>query len=390
MTEYRAVGLMSGTSLDGVDAALCRVRLPADAPLREARVEVEATLTDEYDPAFRSALERCCTPEATPETVARANVAVADRFADAVERLLADAAVTAEEVDLIGSHGQTIWHAPEPGRLTDSDGRWPGTLQIGDGNVLAWKTGVDVVSDFRTADLAAGGQGAPLSPLLDLLQFGDSATDLIVQNVGGIGNCTVLPAGGSGPDVTAFDTGPGNMVIDAVVARLTDGDLRYDEDGRMAAAGTVDEQLLAELLNHPFFDRRPPKSTGREQFGAKYAEEVLERAGERGLGDADVVATATALTARSIASAYDRHVAVEPDRVIVSGGGAHNDALVSMLDDELACPVETAAGHGIDPDFREAALFALLAALYAEGRPGNLPSVTGADERVVLGKRAKG
>ena len=389
MPTYRAVGLMSGTSLDGVDAALCRVRLPADAPLPEATVEVEAALTDEYGSSFRSALERCCTPEATPETVARANVAVADRFADAVDRLLAEASVAAEEVDLIGSHGQTIWHAPEPGRFTGSDGRWPGTLQIGDGNVLAWRTGVDVVSDFRTADLAAGGQGAPLSPLLDLLQFGDSAADLIVQNVGGIGNCTVLPASGKRGDVTAFDTGPGNMVVDAVVARLTDN-LRYDEDGRMATAGTVDEALLAELLDDPFFDRAPPKSTGRERFGAEYAEEVLERAEERGLGDAGIVATATALTVRSIADAYDRHVAVDPDRVVVSGGGAHNDALVSMLGDAIDCSVETVADHGVDPDFREAALFALLAAAYAEGRPGNLPSVTGADEGVVLGKRAKG
>lgn len=394
MRNYRVIGLMSGTSLDGVDAACCRLSVPEEGTLADVGIEVEATRTDEYNPAFRSFLESCCSEAAGPERIARADVAVADRFAETVDRLLADADIDRGSVDLLGSHGQTIWHAPGLETVPGTDRQRRATIQVGDGNVLARGTGIDTVSDFRTADVAAGGHGAPLSPILDWIQFGDPDENRIVQNVGGIGNCTVLPAREE-PEtprqaVTAFDTGPGNMVIDAVVKTITDGRRRYDEGGRLAAAGTAAEGMLAELLEDPFFEREPPKSTGRERYGADYARELLERADDAELSGDDVVATATRLTADSIADAYDRHAPVSPDRVVVSGGGSHNPALVSMLENALDCSVETAGNHGIDPDFREAVLFALLAALFDADRPGNLPAVTGAEEPVVLGKYARG
>ena len=390
MTVYRTIGLMSGTSLDGVDAALCRISIPDDEPLTEAQIDVKADHTDEYDPAFRSFLERCCSTAATPEMIARANVAIATQFAETVDGLLTTSSLSPEEVDLIGSHGQTIWHAPELEAVPGTDRRLRTTLQVGDGAVIARETGIDTVTDVRMGDIAAGGHGAPLSPLLDWIQFGSIDESRIVQNIGGIGNCTVLEQGVDRESVTAFDTGPGNMVIDALVATLTDGDQRYDEDGQIAASGTVDYGLLEELLDDPYFDASPPKSTGREYFGIDYTARVLECARERGLDDRDVVATATALTSESIADAYDRHATVDPDRVVLSGGGAWNETLVAMLEDALSCPVETSHEYGIDPDSREAVLFAVLAALFDADRTGNMPSVTGATAPAVLGKLSRG
>ncbi len=381
---------MSGTSLDGVDAALCRIELPdPDAPLTEATIETEAAITDEYEPRFRSYLETVCAETTTIDELARADIAVGRRFARAVKTLLSKANTTPETVDLIGSHGQTVWHAPELAALPGKLGTTRTTLQIGDESVIATETGIATVADFRRADIAAGGHGAPLSPLLDWIQFGDESEGRIVQNIGGIGNCTVLPGGGTREAVTAFDTGPGNMVIDAVVESVTDGDRRFDEGGQLAAAGDVDGELLASLLDDPFFERDPPKSTGRERYGNAYADEVLERARRRDLAERDLVATVTALTSDSIADAYERHVEFDPERVIVSGGGAWNETLCSRLGSRLPCPVETSRAHGIDPDFREAVLFGLLAALFRTERAGSLPSVTGANEPAVLGTLSK-
>ncbi|SDR04516.1 anhydro-N-acetylmuramic acid kinase [Natronobacterium texcoconense] len=381
---------MSGTSLDGVDAALCRVDLPdADVPLTEATVEREAFVTDEYEPSFREYVRSICDEATTVEELARARVAVGRRFARAVEGLLETADVAPEGVDLIGSHGQTVWHSPANEPLPADLGRTRATLQVGDPSVIARETGIDTVADFRSADVAAGGHGAPLSPLLDWIQFGRASEDRIVQNIGGIGNCTVLPEGGDWSTVTAFDTGPGNMVIDAVVERLTDGERQFDEDGRMATAGTVDDDLLTDLLDDPYLERAPPKSTGRERYGDGYATRVLERARKDGLAADNVVATVTALTSESIADAYERHVDLDPDRVVVSGGGAYNETVLSRLEDRLSVPVETSGKRGIAPDSREAVLFGLLAALFDADRPGSVPSVTGASDAAVLGTLAK-
>jgi anhydro-N-acetylmuramic acid kinase len=376
---------VSGTSLDGVDAALCRVE--AGPSVTDYGVSVEAAVERPYDPALRDRVRAVCDAETgTVDEVCRLNVALAAAFADAAEAALERAGLDPADLDAVGSHGQTVWHDPEP-RDLPGGGRSRATLQIGDGAHLAERLGAEVVTDFRARDVAAGGHGAPLAPLLDLAALAHPEETRAAQNVGGIGNCTFLPAGAGVDDVVAFDTGPGNMVIDGVVELVTDGERTYDVDGTMAARGTVDEGLVDRFLDDPFFRSDPPRTTGRERFGGDYAREFLAAARERGRSDADAVASATALTARSIADAYRRY-GPDLDRVVVSGGGVHNPALMGMLDDRVAAPVESAAAHGLDPDAKEGALFALLAVTALDGVPNNVPAATGADRRVVLGKRS--
>lgn len=382
-----AIGLMSGTSLDGIDAACCRIELP-DGELADVTIQVETAMTVPYSDDRAQYLERLCTASPTTAELARGDVALGREFGRAATRLCEQRPADAPPVDVIGSHGQTIVHAPDPVPLPSGLGPVRSTWQLGDGAAIAATTGIDVVADVRRADVAVGGEGAPLSPLLDWIQFGDPDEHRIVQNIGGIANCAVLPAGGDRDAIRAFDTGPGNMVIDAVVSTMTERGHRYDVDGRLAAAGTVDDGLLETMLADEYFRRQPPKSTGRADFGAAYADRLIATARDRGAEDVDVVATATALTAASIARAYDTHVSIVPDRIVLFGGGADNDTLVAMLRERVDCPVETARAYGIDPSIREATLMALLAVCHTVEIPGNLPAVTGADRAAVLGKRS--
>ncbi|WP_238398302.1 anhydro-N-acetylmuramic acid kinase [Halorussus salinus] len=386
-----AVGLMSGTSLDGVDAACCRVaRDPTGDPPTNYDVTVESFRTEPYPSALRDELVALCDDETgTVDAVCRANVALAELFADAALDACASAGVAPEEVAVVGSHGQTVWHAPDPEQFPGTDRPARSTLQIGDGDVLARRTGILTVSDFRTADIAAGGHGAPLTPFFDLACLSSDDEARALQNVGGIGNCTLLPPAPGRDDAVAFDTGPGNMVIDAVVELLTDGAATYDEDGRMAARGGVDDGLVSEFLDAPYFDAAPPKTTGRERFGHDYAREFAATARDRDCDDADIVASATALTARSIADAYDRFADPYPDRIVVSGGGANNPTLLDMLDDRTDCPVERLESLGVDSDAKEAALFALLGVTALDGVANNVPRATGADRAVTLGKLSR-
>jgi len=386
--ERYAIGLMSGTSLDGIDAACCRVRRDPDGELPTAYdVAVESFRTEPYPPALREELRRLCDDETgTADAVCRANVALGELFADAALAACDAADVAPEDAAVIGSHGQTVWHAPEPEPVPGTDRRTRSTLQIADGSVVAHRTGVPTVSDFRTSDVAVGGQGAPLAPVFDLACLSDDDESRALQNVGGIGNCTLLPPDPDRDDALAFDTGPGNMVIDAVVETLTDGAATYDEDGRRAARGGVDGALVGEFLDDPYFRSTPPKTTGRKRFGDHFAREFIAAARERGCADADVVASATALTARSIADAYDRFADPYPDRIVVSGGGANNPTLLSMLDERTASPVERLESLGIDSDAKEAALFALLGVTTLDGVANNVPRATGADRAVTLGK----
>lgn len=395
-----AVGLMSGTSLDGVDAACCRVvRDPTGDPPTNYEVTVESFHTEPYPTDLREELVALCDDETgTVDAVCRANVALADLFADAALDACASAGVAPEEVAVVGNHGQTVWHAPDPepfpgiepssgtDSATDTDRTARSTLQIGDGDVLARRTGIPTVSDFRMADIAAGGHGAPLTPFFDLACLSSDDEARALQNVGGIGNCTLLPPAPDRDDAVAFDTGPGNMVVDAVVELLTDGAATYDEDGRMAARGAVDDGLVSEFLDDPYFEALPPKTTGRERFGHDYAREFAATARERDCDDADIVASATALTARSVADAYDRFADPYPDRIVVSGGGANNPTLLDMLDDRTDCPVQRLESLGVDSDAKEAALFALLGVTALDGVPNNVPRATGADSAVTLGK----
>lgn len=367
---------MSGTSLDGIDVALVQV----DEQDGRVGAFLEAFLSLPYTPDQRQAIKEALTGGS--QDLCRVNFELGGWFAEAALRLLEKAGVAAAELAAVGSHGQTIWHEPPSGGAPGA------TLQLGEPAVIAERLGLPVISDFRARDMAAGGQGAPLVPLIDQLLFSLPDRWRALQNIGGMANVTLLPPEASERPVIAFDTGPGIAVIDAVVELLSAGAERYDADGRRAAAGAVNGELLARLLDDDYFREKPPKSTGRERFGEPYARELIRSGKGLGLEDDDLIATATALTARSIADAYrlvDREST--PDECIVSGGGARNPTLMQMLAEALdPTPVTDLSALGWDPDAKEAAAFAILAHLFQTGRPGNLPSVTGAAGPRVLGK----
>lgn len=385
------LGLMSGTSVDAIDVALARIG-PGDDGARR-RVEVVASGESPFDPALRRAIFDTFPPNlGTIPRLAQLDALIGEAFAAAALDLLGQAGVAPERVDLIGSHGQTVFHAPHPPAIPDDLPAVPVTVQIGSGAIIAARTGITTVYDFRVADLALGGEGAPLVPYVDFLLLGDGES-LAIQNLGGIGNVTVLRRGGGIGGMFAFDTGPANMLIDALAAAVTGGRLEYDADGAIAAAGTPALALLDDAMEDPFFARQPPKSTGREEFGHPYAREFLARGRSLGLNDADLLATATALTARSIADAYRRFVlpSTPLDGVLLCGGGARNPTLRRMLAAELApVPVGTVEERGIPIDAKEALAFAVLAYETAHGRPGTLPATTGTSRPAILGSIAPG
>jgi len=366
------VGLISGTSADGVDAAVVEVSRRPDGGIGARAL---TTMTRPYPAGMRDRILGLCRPDAPLEAVCAANFDVAAEFARAAQDVLEAvqrSGTPRARIDLVASHGQTIWHIPRHS-----------TLQIGEAAVIAERTGLPVVSNFRARDIAAGGHGAPLVSYVDFLLFRDPERGRALQNLGGIGNVTWIPAGGAPAEVLAFDTGPGNMLIDGI-ARLAAGQDR-DDGGALAGRGRVDNGLLEELLEDSYYAERPPKTTGREKFGHAYARSVLARGRELGLSTADLLATATMLTVRSIADAYRAHLHGVQE-VILSGGGVHNDTLVRWLREALApVPVVSIAEYGIDPDFKEAIAFAVLGAQTAWGRPGNLPAATGASRAVILG-----
>ena len=372
MTVY--VGLMSGTSLDGISAAVVRFVSGANGGLEP---QLLAFLTKPYATAQRERLLRALEG-GTADEYCRLSFDLGGWLADAAVAALADAGVPRADVRAIGSHGQTIWHAPPHS-----------TWQLGEAAVIAERLGIDVVSDFRVRDVAAGGQGAPLVPVADAMLF-SGADWRALQNIGGIGNVTIVPPGGQLDGVRAFDTGPGVSVIDRVV-RMLIPDLEYDVDGRRAAAGTAADAVVAELLEHPYFRAEPPKSTGRELFDRSYVERLIARcrAVKPGASADDIVATATALTARSIADAYRRFMPEPVAEVLVSGGGANNPTLVSMIARAIdPIPVRRFDEAYFDGDAKEAVAFALLAHLHVSGQPGNVPRATGARGPRVLGKLA--
>jgi anhydro-N-acetylmuramic acid kinase len=375
------VGLMSGTSLDGISAAAVRFAEtdPDPSPVAprpsRAAFELLAFISTAYTPHQRDRLHAALT-QGTARDYCRLGFDLGSWLADATVAVLAEAGVPRADVRAIGSHGQTIWHeAPHS------------TWQLGEAAVIAERVGIDVVSDFRVRDVAAGGQGAPLVPIADALLFsGDDWRAL--QNIGGIGNVTVVPPNGQLDGVRAFDTGPGVTVIDAVTRILIPG-ATYDVDGKHAAAGTPIDSVVDRLLTHPYFAAEPPKSTGRELFDAGYVQSLIQRCREADPSTTidDIIATATSLTARSIADSYQRFLPEPVTEVLVSGGGAKNRTLLSMIQQQIApMNVVPFADRFFDGEAKEAVAFALLAHLFVEGRPGNVPRATGAKGPRVLGK----
>ena len=370
------VGLMSGTSLDGISAAVVRFE-PAERGGFEP--QLLAFLTRGYSGAQRERLLRALEAGSADE-YCRLSFDLGAWLADAAVAALAEAGIPRDEIRAIGSHGQTIWHAAPHS-----------TWQLGEAAVIAERLGIDVVSDFRVRDVAAGGQGAPLVPIADAMLFGGSDWRAL-QNIGGIGNVTIVPPGGQIDGVRAFDTGPGVAVINGVVRTLIP-DLEYDVDGEHAARGAVIEEVVGELLEHPYFSAEPPKSTGRELFDRAYVERLIARCREvkSGASTDDIVATATALTARSIADAYRRFMPEPVTEVLVSGGGANNPTLLVMIARALE-PLRVRRFDEVyfDGEAKEAVAFALLAHLHMNGQAGNVPRATGARGPRVLGKLTLG
>lgn len=364
-------GLMSGTSLDGISAAVARF-----TPGEGARYDVDL-LGFHAQPYTRAQHERMLAAmrEGTAREYCRLAVDFGRWLSDAAVAVLAEAGVARADVRAIGSHGQTLWH--EPGHST-----W----QLDAPAVIAERTGLPVVSDFRVRDVAAGGQGAPLVPIADALLFAASEWRAL-QNIGGIGNVTVVPPDGTLAGVRAFDTGPGVGVLDAVV-RTVDPSLRYDTDGAIAARGRVLQPVVNQLLAEPYFRAEPPKSTGRELFDPAYVQRLIAlcRAQGSDVTDADLVATATALTAQSIGDAYHRFIPEPVAETLIAGGGAKNATLRRMIAQAVApLKVTTFDERYFDGEAKEAVAFALLAHLHLEGIAGNVPTATGARGPRVLG-----
>ena len=345
-------GIMSGTSLDGIDVAT--VDLPSGR-LLDFR-------SKPYTAAFRRRLLAVSNANCHTRDIALLHFELAELYAKAI----------ATKVDLIGCHGQTIYHE---GRLA--------TLQIGDGSVLAARTGVPVVCDFRPADIAAGGQGAPLVPFVDFRYFRHPKRNRVALNIGGIANITIIPAAAKLDEVLAMDTGPGNMVMDALALRATNGRLSYDRDGRLAASGHVHLPLLNNLMRHRFYRQPPPKSAGREEYGSEFVARLLATR----LPLEDLLATANALTAATIALAIHRFAPAQVHDVIASGGGTRNPRLMAQLAAFLpGTAISTSTDHGLDAHAKEAIAFALLAYETWRKRPSNVPTATGARHAAILGK----
>jgi anhydro-N-acetylmuramic acid kinase len=375
-------GVMSGTSADGINVALVRVTSSAGRAAPSLHFLAHA----EYpypEPVRRAVLAAMNSTKTSVADLAPLSFLLAELYADAVRAAQRRFRIKAE---LVGCHGQTLYHQGEPAPFLGR--KLAVTWQTGEGAVVAARLGVPVVSDFRPADMAAGGKGAPLVPFLDFLLYRDSRVGRIVQNIGGIANFTAIPAGASPDQVRAFDTGPGNMVIDEVTQRLFDKP--YDRDGRIASSGAVLDGVIKDVLRAPFFRRTPPKTAGREEFGREFTQEFIRRCGR--VDKRDIVATATALTAKSIADALRRFVVRRRGTYrdfIVSGGGANNPVLMAMLANELrslGLQIHSSDEFGLPSEAKEAVAFALLAFQTWKHKPSNVPSATGAKKPAILGK----
>ncbi|HVW84022.1 MAG TPA: anhydro-N-acetylmuramic acid kinase [Bryobacteraceae bacterium] len=358
----RVAGIMSGTSLDGIDVAI--------VDISRKRVGTVAHSTTRYPAATRQRILAVSNTQCATGDISRLNFELGELYAKAVLATARRNGIPLESIELVGCHGQTIFHEG-----------W-NTLQIGEASVIAERVGAPVVSDFRTRDIAAGGQGAPLVPFVDYLLLRSASAHRVALNIGGIANITVLPRGARPEDVVAFDTGPGNMVIDQLVERLSGGRKTFDRDGAIAASGHVSSELLDSLLREGYFRRKPPKTAGREQYGSDFVQKLIAS----GLRVEDLIATATAFTAATIATGVQRF-ATGTEELIAAGGGVHNRQLMAQLAAFLpGVRIRTTAEFGIDPDAKEAIAFAILAERTWRREPGNLPSATGAGRPVVLGK----
>jgi len=375
--ERLVVGLMSGTSMDGIDAALLRIKGSGFNTV----FDLIGFVSFPYEPTLLKSLEGLYS-NSSMELISELNFLVGEAHASAAIAVIEQSGFQVNEVDLIGSHGQTIYHNPPSSKNGTGS-----TLQVGELDVIAERTGVTTIGDFRTRDVAAGGEGAPLVPYVDYLLFRETGKTTIAQNIGGIANATVITEKLS--KVIAFDTGPGNLIMNWVVSLATEGKNKYDKDGEFAAQGSVNERLLETLLSDPYFKLPPPKSTGGELFGSERAEELYNLARGNQIQLSDLIATLLELTVESIAISYEEFIFPnwQINEVILSGGGCRNPILLKRLKDRFkSLKISTSDTYGIPVDAKEAIAFSILANELISGNCTNLPSVTGAKSHVPLGK----
>ena len=375
-----ALGIMSGTSADGIDVALVR--------FKGRRPTLENFAAIAFQPAVQQSILKLAEgrPVTTGE-ISQVNFLLGEVFADAALAACRKFRVAPAQITVIGSHGQTVYHQGKPTALAGR--RIASTLQIGDPSVIAGRTGITTVGDFRPADMAAGGQGAPLVPFVDYLLYRHRSTGRVALNIGGIANVTVIPAAASLDEVFAFDTGPGNMVIDALVRRFTKGRKRFDRNAEIASAGELLPKLAEKMMRDAYFSAPPPKTTGREQYGKAYVDSLLSDSEARRAKPESIVRTATVVTALSVLDAFHRFIAPKAKigELILSGGGARNPLLMAQLESGLTgVRVRDAGELGVPGDAKEAFAFAVLAHETLHQRPANVPAATGARRAAVLGK----
>jgi anhydro-N-acetylmuramic acid kinase len=376
------IGLMSGTSVDGIDCVLVRIDGHGEATTVTQLDYLTAPIPAEVR---RRILALMTGTEGGAREICLLHSLLGQLYAQACLDICDQAGIDPADVDLVGSHGQTIYHIPQAEKYAGHMVR--GSLQLGDPSPIAQVLGCAVVSDFRGRDMAVGGQGAPLVSYAEYLLYKDPARTVALQNLGGIGNITLLPAGGTLADTIAFDTGPGNVLMDALMEIFTDGETLMDEDGEMAAKGHISEDLAAFLMQDSFLTLPPPKTTGRERYSRVYVDEVLRLGLQRYVSPEDIIATVNMHTARTVALAVERFCPVKPQRLIVGGGGSRNPVLMENITRVLpACEVIDNEELGFDGDAKEAIAFAILANETIHEHPNNVPSVTGATSPVVMGR----
>jgi len=366
-----AIGLMSGTSLDGIDACIVNI----NSTNEEIKYQLLEFITKPFSEGILEEIESCIEKKSNVQAICSLNFKLGHEFAEACHLVCQKANISLSEIEFIASHGQTVWHQPNV-----SDSYIQSTLQIGESAVIAFETNCQVVSNFRVMDMAAGGQGAPLVAYTDFILYNDKNKNIVLQNIGGIGNLTYLPRGCLLDEVISFDTGPGNMMIDEVVQMYFNQP--YDKEGNIARSGIIIEPLLNELMSHPFIKNKPPKTTGREMFGKDFVHAILKQ--YQNQDKKDIVKTFTMFVAQSIAYSY-KHYLKEIDMVIISGGGSYNHYLVELLNEQISCEVKTLEEIGENASAKEAIAFAILGYLTLQYKTNNVKNATGASSDVILG-----
>ena len=372
---------MSGTSADGVSAVLVKI----SGNWINTKYKIINHKTKPYSKRLKEEILQLSNPKtSTVDKICTMNYVIGEIFAETAKEIIQETAKEIDEIDYIASHGQTIHHMP---KTTTQYKNIKSTLQIGEPSIIAEETGILTIADFRQKDIAAGGEGAPISAYADYIIFRSQKKNRAIQNIGGIANVTYLPKNAGIDQIIAYDTGPGNMIIDGLIRKITDNRRDYDKDGEMAAKGKINKELLNIMINHPYLKRRPPKTTGREEFGEGYVEKIFREAEKRRIKMEDLIATATKFTAKTIIKSYKEYLPNFPDQIILGGGGSYNKTLLKMIKEESRnVEIYTHEDFGIPAQAKEPLIMTILANETIHGHFNNVPNATGAKKKTIKGK----